>query len=49
MQKPTCKIAHALHEQKNIRCVLVCALGIDDILIASRQYKDSFWAYVINL
>ena len=34
-----CKIVHALHEQENLRCVLVCALEVDDISIAHRQYK----------
>ena len=32
--KSSCTVAHALHEQENICCVLACALEVDDVSIA---------------
>ena len=42
--KPVCEIAHVLHKQVNINCVLACALEVDDVSIACRQYKHSLRA-----
>ena len=39
-----CAIAHALHEQEDVRCVLACTLEVDDISIARGQYKRSLQA-----
>ena len=35
------EIAHALHEQENLRCVLASALEVDNVSIAHGQYKHS--------
>ena len=38
LRKLVCKIARALHEQENIRCMLACALEVDDVSIAHEKY-----------
>ena len=33
------EVAHALHKQENIGCVLACVLEVDDVSIALGQSK----------
>ena len=41
LRKLVCEIVLALYEQKNLRCVLVRTVEVDDILVTCGQYKHS--------